>query len=104
MSAAPSSRASSADATAQPLAPRSTTPALRPEQEKFNDVETEYLEGFLDRYLAVNAVKKGDKKNWVKKNIYPDYIKHFDSERPEGPNLSSLLKVRDSCRQMLFLY
>lgn len=78
--------------------------ALCPEQEKFNDAETEYLEGFLDRYLAVNAVKKGDKKNWVKKNIYPNYIKYFNSEGPERPNLSLLLKVHDLCHQMLLLY
>jgi hypothetical protein len=85
-----SSQAASVSSIAQP---QTTAPAERPEQPTFNDTEVEYLEGFLDRYLLYIPQKKGDKKAWVKLNVYPKYTAHFNSARPDGPNLASLFKA-----------
>lgn len=65
----------------------------RLEQPPFNEAETEFLSEYLNAYAAVKASKKGDKKKWVESHVYPKYTQHFDSARPGGPNLLSLLMV-----------
>jgi hypothetical protein len=69
--------------------------AIRPDKGKFEEGEVDFLQKFLDEYLAAESSnkKKGAKKAWVKANIYYKYIAEFEADGPGGPNLSSLLKV-----------
>ena len=71
-----------------------TTSSARPTQGTFTNDEQDFLRKYLDEYLAIEADKKGDKKRWVKTHVYGKFITEFKSDRPEGPNLSSLLDVR----------
>ena len=73
-----------------------TTISKRPNKGKFNEDEADFLQKFLDEYLAAESSnkKKGAKKAWIKANVYYKYIKEFQADGPQGPNLSSLLKVQ----------
>jgi hypothetical protein len=68
----------------------------RPNKGKFNEGEVDFLQKFLDEYLAAEPSnkKKGAKKAWIKENVYYKYITEFEADGPEGPNLASLLKVQ----------
>lgn len=64
-------------------------------QGKFDKDERDFLEPYLPVYwdLFGGGSKKGDKKEWVEENIYPKFVKRFNSEGPTGPDLDSLQKV-----------
>jgi hypothetical protein len=52
------------------------------------------MKAYLEQYLALESAVKGEKKLWVKRNIYQPYIKEFDAGGPNGVELTSLLEVR----------
>jgi hypothetical protein len=69
-----------------------STLIVRPEQGPFTDAEKAFMLPYLERYMTASSAH-GDKKKWVKDNVYPEFLKKYDSAGPRGPNLSSLLTV-----------
>lgn len=87
--------------------PSPSVTTTRPDQGEFTKEQKAWLLSRLDEYkvyvgslagTGIRLVKgvKGDKSEWVVKNIVPDYITHFNANGPEGPNLDSLKKVCDT--------
>jgi hypothetical protein len=75
--------------------PELAATAIHPNKGKFEEGEVDFLQKFLDKYLAAESSnkKKGAKKAWVKENVYYKYIAEFEADGSGGPNLSSLLQV-----------
>ena len=69
----------------------------RPTQGIFANEQKEYLNTFLEDYLALSSSVTGGTKSTkikcVKSNVYRRYIEKYNSAGPNGPNLSSLLTV-----------
>ena len=72
------------------------TIAKHPNKGKFDEGKVDFLQKYLNEYLAAESSnkKKGAKKAWIKENVYYKYITEFEVDGPEGPNLASLLKVQ----------
>jgi hypothetical protein len=69
----------------------------RPTQGIFTDEQKEYLNTFLENYLALSLSVAGGTKltkvKWVKSNIYQKSIEKYNSAGPNGLNISSLPTV-----------
>lgn len=73
--------------------PTPTPTTGRPEQGKFTTIQKDFLNQHPPAYFAIKDNKKGTKKDWVLSNVYPLYVKEFNSDGPSGVNLASLETV-----------
>jgi len=76
-------------------------------QGEFTKEQITYLKEMLPAYLAHQSTLsktatgprmvrnvKGEKGNWLKKNVYSNFVEKFSSDAPDEPNLASLKTVR----------
>jgi hypothetical protein len=85
----------------------------RPLQGRFDQKQKKFLNSHLPAYheyyksqaekgTGVRGIRgiKGNKREWVLNNVYPDFAREFKSDGPEGPNIASLKDVSFTCLQL----
>jgi len=89
--------ATNADATAASDHGEAPQFPARPLQGTFSKPEKAFLEMYMPGYMAIvndSNAKKGAKGNYVTIKAFPAYKTEYNSDGPDGPNLTDLLQVR----------
>jgi hypothetical protein len=70
----------------------SANPGTRPLHPTFTKLEVKFLSGYLPECIAL-PTKKGTRSDWSDETPFPAFVKEFNCDREDGPNLEDLKKV-----------
>jgi hypothetical protein len=77
--------------------PVSSSPSLnqpiRRAQPPFTKEQKKFLTPFLPAFFALDGSKKGTKRDYVESTAYVAFVKKYNSDNEDGPNLEDLLDV-----------